>query len=284
MFKLDNNFLISLGLGALPIDEKNKLLAHIYETLELNVGMKLAEQMSEQQLDEFEAYIGRNDEAGALQWLESNFPSYKQVVAEELEKLRVEISTAAPQILAAAGVAPDAPITGAVNPPAATGQPLPAGAPTPAPAQFAQQQPQMQPQQPIYQPQAAPQQPAYQQPAAQAFDQNMSQPYAAPAQPYTPAPQPAAPVATDWQRPSAPTPAPAQFAQPQQPQMQPQQPIYQPQAAPQQPAYQQPAAPAPQADPQVFQPTMPVDQSAASASAPGFEQQPPVNPFGNSQQ
>jgi hypothetical protein len=35
MFKLDNNFLIELGLGALPAEEKNKMLAHIYETLEL---------------------------------------------------------------------------------------------------------------------------------------------------------------------------------------------------------------------------------------------------------
>ncbi len=35
-------------------------------------------------------------------WLETNFPDYKQVVAEELEKLKKEISQAAPQILAAA--------------------------------------------------------------------------------------------------------------------------------------------------------------------------------------
>ena len=100
MFKLDNNFLIELGLGALPADEKNKMLAHIYETLEMRVGMKLAEQMTDAQLDEFEAYINRNDEAGALTWLESNFPNYKQVVAEELERLKNEIKAVAPQIVA----------------------------------------------------------------------------------------------------------------------------------------------------------------------------------------
>ncbi len=99
MFKLDNNFLIELGLGALPADEKNKMLAHIYETLEMRVGMKLAEQMTDAQLDEFEAYINRNDEAGALTWLESNFPNYKQVVAEELERLRNEIKAVAPSIV-----------------------------------------------------------------------------------------------------------------------------------------------------------------------------------------
>jgi hypothetical protein len=101
MFKLDDNLLRELGLGELPAAEKNKMLAHIYETLEMRVGMKLAEQMSNQQLDEFESYIDRNDEAGALKWLETNFPNYKQVVAEELDKLKKEISTAAPQIVAA---------------------------------------------------------------------------------------------------------------------------------------------------------------------------------------
>lgn len=101
MFKLDDNLLQELGLGTLPVTEKNKMLAHIYETLEMRVGMKLAEQMSNEQLDEFESFIDRNDEAGALKWLETNFPNYKQVVADELENLKKEVKAAAPQILAA---------------------------------------------------------------------------------------------------------------------------------------------------------------------------------------
>lgn len=100
MFKLDDNFLHEIGLGALPPTEKNKMLAHIYETLEMRVGMKLAEQMTDEQLDEFEQFIDRNDEAGALKWLETNFPNYKQVVADELEKLKQEIKLVAPQIVA----------------------------------------------------------------------------------------------------------------------------------------------------------------------------------------
>jgi hypothetical protein len=100
MFKLDNAFLEELGLGSLPPVEKNKMLAHIYETLEMRVGMKLAEQMSNEQLDEFESYINKQDEAGALKWLETNFPNYKAVVADELEKLKSEISQVAPQIVA----------------------------------------------------------------------------------------------------------------------------------------------------------------------------------------
>ncbi|MBI2592077.1 hypothetical protein HYW36_01220 [Candidatus Saccharibacteria bacterium] len=117
MFQLDDNLLQQLGLGSLPPAEKNKMLAHIYETLELRVGMKLAEQMSDAQLDEFEAFIDRNDEAGALKWLETNFPNYKQVVADELEKLKAEIKEQAPAILEATMKE----LSGAPSPPPATG-------------------------------------------------------------------------------------------------------------------------------------------------------------------
>jgi len=101
MFKLDDNLLNELGLGELPADEKNKMLSHIYETLEMRVGMKLAEKMTNEQLDEFEGFIDKNDEPGALKWLETNFPNYKQVVADELETLKAEVKQTAPQIISA---------------------------------------------------------------------------------------------------------------------------------------------------------------------------------------
>lgn len=101
MIKLDDDLLQELGLAALPAEEKKKLLAHIYETLEMRVGMKLAERMTDAQLTEFEQFIDRNDEAGALHWLETNFPNYKDVVAAEFDVLKKEIGQVAPQILAA---------------------------------------------------------------------------------------------------------------------------------------------------------------------------------------
>lgn len=99
MLKIDDNLLQSIGLGNLPKDEKNKLLQHIYETLEMRVGMKLAEQMTDEQLDEFEAFINNNDEEGALNWLETNFPDYKKVVESELNQLKDEIQKDAHAII-----------------------------------------------------------------------------------------------------------------------------------------------------------------------------------------
>ena len=101
MLKIDDNLLQDIGLGTLPADEKRSLLSHIYETLEMRVGMRLADQMSNEQLDEFETYFEAKDDAGAFKWLETNFPNYKEIVNEEFEKLKAEVAQTAPQILAA---------------------------------------------------------------------------------------------------------------------------------------------------------------------------------------
>lgn len=103
MLKIDDNLLQELGLGGLPAEEKRELRNTIYERLEMNVGMRLADQMSNEQLSEFEAYFDAKDDAGALKWLETNFPNYKQVVSEEYDKLKAEVAQYAPQILAASG-------------------------------------------------------------------------------------------------------------------------------------------------------------------------------------
>lgn len=101
MLKLDNNFLNEVGLGELPEAEKSKMLSHIYETLELRVGMKLAENMSDEQLNDFERLNEANDDAASLKWLETNVPNYREVVMSELEKLKAEIKQSAPDIITA---------------------------------------------------------------------------------------------------------------------------------------------------------------------------------------
>lgn len=105
MLKLDNNLLDELGLGTLPEEQKKAMLQHIYETLELRVGTQLANQMTDKQLEEFERFIdagGDQNQAQALQWLETNLPNYKQVVNDVFEALKGEIHGLAPQIMASA--------------------------------------------------------------------------------------------------------------------------------------------------------------------------------------
>src|SRR5206468_7738096 len=129
MLKIDNSLLEEVGLGSLPAAEKNSLLRHIYETLEMRVGIRLADQMTNQQLDEFEQYFEAKDDAGAFKWLETNFPNYKDIVQEEFDKLKAEVQQSAPQILAASQAQAQQLAHGGV-PPAA---PQPAMPPQPMP-------------------------------------------------------------------------------------------------------------------------------------------------------
>jgi hypothetical protein len=110
MLRIDNSLLQEVGLAALPDSEKNSLLKHIYETLEMRVGVRLAGQMSNEQLDEFERYFEAKDDEGAFKWLEGNFPNYKDIVQEEFDKLKVEIAQSAPQILEASPAVQQPPV------------------------------------------------------------------------------------------------------------------------------------------------------------------------------
>lgn len=171
MLKIDNTLLEEVGLGALPANEKNSFLKHIYETLEMRVGIRLADQMSNEQLDEFERYFEAKDDAGAFKWLETNFPNYKDIVQQEFDKLRAEVAQNAPQILAASQQAQ-------------AGQPQPQPVP-PAQAQAVPQpQTQFQPAPQQAQPYQASPQPQYQPPP-----QPQPQPYQPPPAPQAPQPQ-----------------------------------------------------------------------------------------------
>jgi hypothetical protein len=129
MFQLDDKFLQDLGLDQLPEDQKQAFLEHIYSQLELRVGTRLSDGLSDAQLGEFESFVDRDDEkvrswvsayapayatdpaytqlrdrapAGtdlstilaeyaSLKWLGINRPDYKQVVAAVLDELKREI-------------------------------------------------------------------------------------------------------------------------------------------------------------------------------------------------
>lgn len=130
MFRLDDQFLKDIGLDALPEDQKQPFLQHIYSELELRVGTRLSDGLSDAQLQEFEEIIDRNQEkiqawlalhapnyvqeeafkklqqATALEatdprliaeytatkWLEVNRPDYRDVVAAVLSELKQEIT------------------------------------------------------------------------------------------------------------------------------------------------------------------------------------------------
>lgn len=75
MFQLDDKFLQDLGLDQLPEDQKQAFKEHVYSELELRVGVKLSEGLSDGQLAEFESFVDR-DETKVREWLATNRPDY----------------------------------------------------------------------------------------------------------------------------------------------------------------------------------------------------------------
>ncbi len=77
MFQLDDKFLQDVGLGDLPEDQKKLFLDHFREQLELRVGTRLSEGLSDAQLEEFESFIDRRDDR-VNAWLTANVPNYEE--------------------------------------------------------------------------------------------------------------------------------------------------------------------------------------------------------------
>ncbi|MDR0397895.1 MAG: DUF5663 domain-containing protein [Candidatus Nomurabacteria bacterium] len=135
MFQLDNSFLESVGLGGMDSSKKEAFLRHTQEELEVRVGTRMSESMSEEQLVEFEKIIDgdkeliskvigdtdlKNDkvykllvskagfkdggseirnEWASIAWLTKNQPNYQQLVKDEISKLKEEIRENRDQIL-----------------------------------------------------------------------------------------------------------------------------------------------------------------------------------------
>jgi hypothetical protein len=76
MFQLDDKFLQELGLDQLPEDQKQAFKEHIYSELELRVGTRLSDGLTEAQLTEFESFVDRDDEK-VLTWISANVPEYQ---------------------------------------------------------------------------------------------------------------------------------------------------------------------------------------------------------------
>lgn len=99
MFKLDDQFLQDVGLDGLPEDQKQAFLEHIYSQLELRVGTRLSDGLSDAQLAEFESFVDR-DEEKVRDWVGTNTPDYANDQAYQQLKTSAPEGTAEVAILA----------------------------------------------------------------------------------------------------------------------------------------------------------------------------------------
>ncbi len=100
--QIDDNFMNDLGLANASDEQKQALMVQILETLEMRVGARLAEDLSDEQLDEFERLApGEADSPEVVdqkqtqmtEWLKENHPNHEAVIAEELSTLKEELKS-----------------------------------------------------------------------------------------------------------------------------------------------------------------------------------------------
>jgi hypothetical protein len=91
MIRLDDDFLIRLGLGSMPPADRRAFLLHLIDELQLRVGTELSKDLSEKEFLAFEQLIQDDKDDQALQWLKKHCPQYEEVVSAEIETLKQEI-------------------------------------------------------------------------------------------------------------------------------------------------------------------------------------------------
>lgn len=99
--QVDDQFLAAMGLTGLEGEEKQKALEDILYTLNINVGKRVAEDLSEEQTDEFDHLTDGEDvdEQALADWLKTNVPNYEQLINEEAEKMRQQATDIAQRVM-----------------------------------------------------------------------------------------------------------------------------------------------------------------------------------------
>ena len=95
MIQLDAKLLESIGLSELDDAAKRRILAKLYDALQLVVGRRLATGLSDSELEDFEEIIESGDDNLATQWLSIHRSDYRSVVRESLDYLLDELEATA---------------------------------------------------------------------------------------------------------------------------------------------------------------------------------------------
>lgn len=104
--QIDDALLEELGYAGLSTFEKQKLQESMMETLQMRIGYRLSEHLDDEQVATLEskfAFTAQDTpeqivekQQAVAQWLQETHPNYKEVVAEEFEKLKEEMRGYAP--------------------------------------------------------------------------------------------------------------------------------------------------------------------------------------------
>lgn len=86
--EFNDKFLEEMGLSAMPEEQKQQFLDYLERELEIRIGERISEGLTEVQLNEFDM---TTDQAEATKWLETHCPEYRDIVNHTIEEMKAEI-------------------------------------------------------------------------------------------------------------------------------------------------------------------------------------------------
>lgn len=94
--RIDDQFMNEVGLADMPAAERSAFMVHAEDELEVRVGRTISQDLSEEQLSEFDAIIDTNE---AQAWLEHNAPTFRSIVKNVFDTFKQELQDERMRIL-----------------------------------------------------------------------------------------------------------------------------------------------------------------------------------------
>jgi len=79
-----------LGIDKLPEDKQKTILTTLFRTMLKRVSLRMAQDMTDEQVTMFEKAVTMGDEASEAE-LEKVYPNFKQVCQEEIDAMKHEL-------------------------------------------------------------------------------------------------------------------------------------------------------------------------------------------------
>lgn len=96
MIQIDEDFMAEVGLDSMPEAEKADFMKDAEEELEVRIGEKISEGLSEDQLLEFDQV---DNIVAAEQWLERYVPNFRDLARQVFQAFKNELAAERQQIL-----------------------------------------------------------------------------------------------------------------------------------------------------------------------------------------
>jgi len=99
MFNLDEEYLRDLGIADMPEDMKKPLVEGLEKQIQDRVSLRIAERLTDEQLEELARLAESGDEEAQVKWLEEKVPNYDEIIREVLIEVKDEILAQRAQVL-----------------------------------------------------------------------------------------------------------------------------------------------------------------------------------------